>query len=157
VVGGDGTEPPICTELAEHDPGYQTASRPHPRATASPLSLEEHRVSDASRRMAADDVVQATVLRDARLRYASLAQAARGEFATDEDIHADWAKSASEDPLRASGAPAVGEPDALHAKGAQVPFMITRAQKDALRKQGFDEDQISNMTPAKAHDLLGVK
>jgi hypothetical protein len=30
--------------------------RPHPRATASPLSLEEHRASDASRRMAADDV-----------------------------------------------------------------------------------------------------
>ncbi|MEO6843169.1 MAG: hypothetical protein ABI192_20685 [Bradyrhizobium sp.] len=61
---------------------------------------------------------------------ASLAEVARGEFAIDE---------------------------AVHGKGARVPFMITQAQKEALRNKGFDDDQISNMTPAKAHDLLGVK
>jgi len=88
---------------------------------------------------------------------ASLAQAARGEFATDEEIHAVSAKPAGEGLRHTPGAPAVGEPEALHVKGAQVPFMITQAQKEALRNKGFDDDQISNMTPAKAHDLLGVK
>jgi hypothetical protein len=34
--------------------------------------------------------------------------------------------------------------------------MITQAQKEALRKKGFDDDQIANMTPEKAHQLLGV-
>ena len=60
-------------------------------------------------------------------------------------------------PLRISGVPAVGEPGALPVKGAQVPFMITQSQKEALRNKGFDDDQISNMTPATAHSLLGVK
>jgi hypothetical protein len=39
---------------------------------------------------------------------------------------------------------------------AQVPFMITQAQKAELRKKGFEEDQISKMTPEKAHQLLGI-
>jgi hypothetical protein len=38
---------------------------------------------------------------------------------------------------------------------AQVPFMITQAQKEALRAKGFEDDQIANMTPEKAHQLLG--
>jgi hypothetical protein len=38
---------------------------------------------------------------------------------------------------------------------AQVPFMITQAQKEALRAKGFDDEQIANMTPEKAHQLLG--
>jgi|GEM_PF-3772211 len=38
---------------------------------------------------------------------------------------------------------------------AKVPFMITQAQKEALRAKGFDDDQIANMTPEKAHQLLG--
>jgi hypothetical protein len=42
------------------------------------------------------------------------------------------------------------------AAGAQVPFMITRAQKAALRAKGFDDDQIAHMTPEKAHQLLGI-
>ncbi|MEO6843173.1 MAG: hypothetical protein ABI192_20705 [Bradyrhizobium sp.] len=62
-----------------------------------------------------------------------------------------------EDPLHASGALATGEPEEFQMNGAQIPFMITRSQKEALRNKGFDDDQISNMTPAKAHDLLGVK
>jgi hypothetical protein len=37
----------------------------------------------------------------------------------------------------------------------QVPFMITQTQREALRAKGFDDDQIANMTPEKAHQLLG--
>jgi hypothetical protein len=88
---------------------------------------------------------------------ASLIEATRGEFAADEEIQAFWAKQVGEGPPYTSGAPAVGKPEELHVEGAQVPFMITRSQKDALRKKGFDDDQISNMTPAHAHGLLGVK
>jgi predicted transcriptional regulator len=88
---------------------------------------------------------------------ASLTEAARGEFATDEEIHAVWAKQVGEGPPHTSVAPAVGEPEELRVEGAQVPFMITRSQKEALRNKGFDDDQISNMTPAQAHRLLGVK
>ena len=72
---------------------------------------------------------------------ASLSESTRGEFATDEEIHAV----------------AVDEPEQLRVEGAQVPFMITRSQKEALRNKGFNDDQISNMTPAQAHRLLGVK
>jgi hypothetical protein len=61
------------------------------------------------------------------------------------------------DPLHTSGAPAVGASEELYVKGAQVPFMITQSQKEALRNKGFDDNQISNMTPAEAHRLLGVK
>jgi hypothetical protein len=39
---------------------------------------------------------------------------------------------------------------------AQMPFMITNAQKEALRKKGFSDDQIANMTPESAHQVLGV-
>jgi hypothetical protein len=42
------------------------------------------------------------------------------------------------------------------AAGAQVPFMITQAQKEALRAKGFEDDQIAHMTPEKAHQLLGI-
>ncbi|UGY13192.1 hypothetical protein HAP48_0031975 [Bradyrhizobium septentrionale] len=41
-------------------------------------------------------------------------------------------------------------------QSAQVPFMITQAQKEALRQKGFDDDQIAHMTPEKAHQLLGI-
>jgi hypothetical protein len=41
-------------------------------------------------------------------------------------------------------------------EAAQVPFMITQAQKEALRTKGFDDDQIANMKPEKAHQLLGM-
>jgi glucose/arabinose dehydrogenase len=40
--------------------------------------------------------------------------------------------------------------------GGQVPFMITQAQKEALREKGFEDDQIVQMTPEKAHQLLGI-
>lgn len=39
---------------------------------------------------------------------------------------------------------------------ARVPFMITQAQKEALRAKGFEDDQIVHMTPEKAHQLLGL-
>jgi uncharacterized protein with HEPN domain len=35
-----------------------------------------------------------------------------------------------------------------------VPFMITHAQRAALHKLGYSEQDISGMTPAYAHDLL---
>jgi hypothetical protein len=34
--------------------------------------------------------------------------------------------------------------------------MITQAQKEALREKGFEDDQIVQMTPEKAHQLLGI-
>jgi hypothetical protein len=40
---------------------------------------------------------------------------------------------------------------------ARVPFMITQAQKEALRAKGFEDDEIAAMTPAMAHGLLGIK
>jgi hypothetical protein len=42
------------------------------------------------------------------------------------------------------------------AAGSQVPFMITQAQKEALRAKGFEDDQIAHMTPEKAYQLLGI-
>ena len=88
---------------------------------------------------------------------ASRAQAAGGVFATDEETRAVWAEQVGKCPLDTSDVPAVGESEKFQVKGAQVPFMITQSQKQALRKMGFDDDQISNMTPAQAHRLLGVK
>lgn len=41
-------------------------------------------------------------------------------------------------------------------KGGKVPFMITQAQREALRQKGFEDDQIADMTPEKAHRLLGL-
>lgn len=38
---------------------------------------------------------------------------------------------------------------------AQVPFMITQAQKRQLRELGHDEESIKNMTPVAAGKLLG--
>jgi len=35
-----------------------------------------------------------------------------------------------------------------------VPFMITHAQRAALHKLGYSEQDVSGMTPAYAHDLL---
>jgi hypothetical protein len=44
----------------------------------------------------------------------------------------------------------------IQAPPAQVPFMITQAQKQRLREMGHDEVAIQNMTPEAAHKLLGV-
>jgi hypothetical protein len=41
-------------------------------------------------------------------------------------------------------------------KGGKVPFMITQAQREAVRQKGFEDDQIADMTPEKAHGLLGL-
>jgi hypothetical protein len=40
---------------------------------------------------------------------------------------------------------------------AQVPFMITQAQKAKLRKKRFEDDRICQMTPEKAHQLLTLR
>jgi hypothetical protein len=39
---------------------------------------------------------------------------------------------------------------------AQVPFMITLAQKEQLRNMGYSDADIVNMTPEQAHKVLGV-
>jgi hypothetical protein len=39
---------------------------------------------------------------------------------------------------------------------AQMPFMITLAQKHRLRQLGHDEAAISAMTPQDAHRKLGL-
>jgi hypothetical protein len=41
-------------------------------------------------------------------------------------------------------------------KPPQVSLMITRAQRQALRDLGYSAEQIREMTPAKAHDILGL-
>jgi hypothetical protein len=38
--------------------------------------------------------------------------------------------------------------------GAQMPFMITGAQKQQLRSMGYDDEAVSNMTPAQAHEAI---
>lgn len=45
------------------------------------------------------------------------------------------------------------------AQPAQMPFMITQAQKQQLRDLGYSEEAISNMTPQRSLDLLagGIK
>jgi RecG-like helicase len=43
------------------------------------------------------------------------------------------------------------------ANAAQLPFMITKAQKEQLRRMGYDVDAINNMTPEQAHKALGVR
>jgi hypothetical protein len=40
------------------------------------------------------------------------------------------------------------------AQYAQMPFMITVAQKGQLRLIGYDDDAISKMTPEQAHRHL---
>jgi hypothetical protein len=37
---------------------------------------------------------------------------------------------------------------------AQMPFMITKAQKEKLRAMGYDDDAIGQMTPEQAHRNL---
>jgi hypothetical protein len=39
---------------------------------------------------------------------------------------------------------------------AQVPFMITTAQKQRLREMGYDDEAIRSMTPETAHKLLSI-
>jgi hypothetical protein len=39
-------------------------------------------------------------------------------------------------------------------EAAQMPFMITNAQKAKLRAIGYDDDAISKMTPEQAHRNL---
>ena len=40
---------------------------------------------------------------------------------------------------------------------ASIPFMITRMMKEQLHAQGFSEQQIFEMTPQRAHELLGIE
>jgi hypothetical protein len=35
-----------------------------------------------------------------------------------------------------------------------VPFMITRTMKEALRARGMSDDEIANLTPSQAHEIL---
>jgi hypothetical protein len=41
-------------------------------------------------------------------------------------------------------------------EGTQIPFMITKAQKQTLREMGYDDAAISKMTPEQAHKALGI-
>jgi len=44
--------------------------------------------------------------------------------------------------------------EAAGAAPSGIPFMITHAQRAALHKLGYSEQDVSGMTPAYAHDLL---
>jgi hypothetical protein len=46
---------------------------------------------------------------------------------------------------------------ATGANAAQLPFMITKAQKEQLRRMGHDDASISEMTPQQAHKALGIR
>jgi Protein of unknown function (DUF3631)/Bifunctional DNA primase/polymerase, N-terminal len=54
---------------------------------------------------------------------------------------------------QSSGVAAVKAPESS-ANGAAIPFMITHAMKDQLRGRGLSDDQIANLTPQKAHEIL---
>ncbi len=41
-------------------------------------------------------------------------------------------------------------------KAAQMPFMITKAQKQQLRELGYTDEAISNMTPQRSLDILAA-
>lgn len=45
----------------------------------------------------------------------------------------------------------MGQFTAARKSGAAIPFMITRAMKQALRDLGFSDEQIKYMTPKTAH------
>jgi hypothetical protein len=44
----------------------------------------------------------------------------------------------------------------LTQKAAQMPFMITNAQKQQLRELGYAAEAISNMTPQQSLDILAA-
>jgi hypothetical protein len=49
---------------------------------------------------------------------------------------------------------------AAHASSSprvQVSFLITQAQKAQLRAKGYSDDQIAQMKPAEAHQILGIE
>jgi putative DNA primase/helicase len=46
------------------------------------------------------------------------------------------------------------KPPKSSANIASIPFMITHAMKDDLRGLGFSDDQIANLTPQEAHEIL---
>jgi hypothetical protein len=46
---------------------------------------------------------------------------------------------------------------ALPSPEAQVSFFITKAQKALLRERGYSDDQIAQMKPAEAHQILGLE
>ncbi len=59
----------------------------------------------------------------------------------------------------AQASPAPGETseppcEATPATSPGIPFMITHAQRAALHKLGYSEQDVSGMTPAYAHELL---
>lgn len=41
-------------------------------------------------------------------------------------------------------------------KAAQMPFMITNAQKQQLRELGYTDEAIRNMTPQRSLDILAA-
>jgi hypothetical protein len=43
------------------------------------------------------------------------------------------------------------------ARGAQLSFFITKAQKAKLRERGYSDDQIAQMKPVEAHKILGLE
>jgi Protein of unknown function (DUF3631) len=45
---------------------------------------------------------------------------------------------------------------AASANVASIPFMITHSMKDQLRGRGLSDDQIANLTPQEAHEILNL-
>jgi DNA polymerase I-like protein with 3'-5' exonuclease and polymerase domains len=67
----------------------------------------------------------------------------------ENDANGDAPADEAESPPR----PPASEP----AHVATIPFMITRMMKEQLHTQGFSEQQIFEMTPQRAHELLGIE
>ncbi len=65
-------------------------------------------------------------------------------------------------PEPATGQGPTGTPGAANDDGpapsppAAVSLMITRRQKEQLRRMGFSDETIREMTPAEAHASLGL-
>jgi pilus assembly protein CpaF len=74
---------------------------------------------------------------------------------TRKESDSDRSESERPDAIQRSGRRSDSErSDAIPRSG--VPFFITEGQKRALRERGLTDDEIRNMTPIEAHQLLGL-
>jgi hypothetical protein len=122
-------------------------------ATVSERSTEEKVGWTAEQQARADEILAAERAEQARLReqhtrpYKEKAK----ERAAKVNERAERARSAK---VREDFAAAAETKSASEEDAASVPFMLTRAMKDGLRARGYSDEQIRNMTPEEAHDIL---
>jgi putative DNA primase/helicase len=117
------------------------------------VSTEEKVEWTAEQQARAAEIVEAERAEQARLREQHtrpyderVKERAAALRARSEKVREELAASAEK-----KKAPSAGEEEET---AASVPFMITRAMKDGLRARGYSDEQIRNMTPQEAHNIL---